>query len=583
MFPKLILIAIMAFATAYIAAKIVPVPEPDLHAKGASRDSYKKKNAIGCGPDWEALKNVLDELDIPLIAGAGNYKWTISTKNDSAQLYFNQGINMYYSFHIIEAMASFKKAVKLDTSCAMLYWAQALAYGPNINDMGYAASPAALQATKMASSLAASASDVEKELIDAMALRYTADSADATRAILNRKYTSAMKQVLHKYPDHADVQALYADAMMLEHPWDLWFVNGKPKAWTPEIQQVLEKLLAATPAHPGANHYYIHVMEPSPYANKALPSADRLGKLTPALSHTVHMPSHIYLRTGQYRQGVAVNINAVNSYKKMIALYSPVTANDFLYIIHNLHMQANNALMAGEHNNSMLAASETVNNIPADYLTFPAPMGSVVQYIYMTPTLVNVRFGNWEDLLNTEPPGEKLVYANILFHFGRGMAFSGQGQLSNARTELQQVQQLMKDSSLRIPFTPFSPAIDGARVAERLLAGSIALAEKKYSSAIAAFGKAVATEEQMVYNEPRDWLLNPKHYLGNAYLLSGKASEAQKIFEKDLQSNNENGWALFGLYQALLAQKKTAAAEDILARYNTAFAKADIKLTAAVK
>lgn len=581
MFKNLLLIAIMAFATAFIAGKIVSATGTDEPAY-APGQILKKKIAIGCGPDWETLKTVLNEIDIPLIAGAGDHQWPISTKDDSAQAYFNQGMNMYYSFHIIESMASFKKAVKFDSSCAMLYWAQALAYGPNINDMGYAASPAALQVTQMAAALAASAGNIEKELIKAMTLRYTADSADATRAILNRKYTEAMKQVFLKFPAHADVQALYADAMMLEHPWDLWYVNGKPKPWTPAIQEVLEKLLATTPGHPGANHYYIHVMEPSPYAAKALPSANRLGKLTPALSHTVHMPSHIYLRTGQYRQGVAVNTDAVNSYKKMLPVYSAVAANDFLYVIHNLHMKANNAMMAGERSNAMQAATETVTSIPVDYLAFPAPLGSVVQYIYMTPTLVNIRFGNWDELLIAKQPEQKLVYANILFHFGRGMALVHRKQLNEARYELQQMQQLMKDSSLLLPFIPFSPAIDGAVVAENLLAGSIALAEKKYNIAITAFSKAVVTEEQMVYNEPRDWLLNPKHYLGNAYLVSGKAHDAEKVFEKDLLNNNENGWALFGLHQSLLAQKKNTNAQKVLIRYRNAFAGADVKPKAAI-
>ncbi len=582
MFQRLVLIAIMAFATAMLAATIIGPNDPAYAKNEIPNTAFKKIKAIGCSPDWETLQATLDEMDIPLIAGTGEHKWTISTKDDSAQAYFNQGMNMYYSFHIIEAMASFKKAVKFDSKCAMLYWAQALAYGPNINDMGYAASPAALQATQTASSLAASARKVEKELINAMMLRYTADSADATRAILNRKYTEAMKKVFHTFPAHADVQALYADAMMLEHPWDLWFVNGQPKSWTPAIQEVLEKLLATTPLHPGANHYYIHVMEPSPYAAKALPSANRLGKLTPALSHTVHMPSHIYLRTGQYRQGVAVNTDAVNSYKKMLPLYSAVAANDFLYVIHNLHMKANNAMMAGERSNAMQAATETLTSIPADYLAFPAPLGSVVQYIYMTPTLINIRFGNWEELMHAKQPEQKLVYANILFHFGRGMALVHRSQLNDAKLALQQMQQLMKDSSLLIPFTPFSPAIDGAVVAENLLAGSIAVVEKKYNNAIAAFNKAVITEEQMIYNEPRDWLLNPKHYLGNAYLVSGKAPHAEKVFKKDLLNNNENGWALFGLYQSLLAQKKNTAAQKVRTRYRAAFAGSDIKLLSAV-
>lgn len=582
MLQKLTLIVITAFATAYVAAKIFNESNADLLSETGYDIEYKKKNAILCGPDWEALNELLDETDIPLIPGAGNYTWSISTKSDSAQLYFNQGINMYYSFHIIEAMASFKKAVKFDPGCAMLYWAQALAYGPNINDLGYAASPAALQAMQMAAQSSAKAGVMEKALINAIQVRYTADSADASRSKLNRAYTAMMKMVYEKFPDNADAQALYADALMLEHPWDLWKINGMPKPWTPLIQEVLEQLLAKTPGHPGANHYYIHVMEPSPYAYKALPSADRLGKLTPGLSHTVHMPSHIYLRTGHYQKGVTVNENAVNSYKKIIPLYNPVTGNDFLYIIHNLHMKTNNALMAGLSEYAVQAAAETVKSIPAEYLSFPAPLGSAVQYIYMTPTLVNVRFGKWNELLLAAQPGEKFVYANILFHFGRGMALAHQLKPDEAKTELKKMQQLMKDSSLYIPFSPFSPAIDGAVVAEHLLKGSIALTEKKYTEAIAAFIKAVSTEENMIYNEPRDWLLNPKHYLGNAYLDNNQPVEAEKIFKKDLLNNNENGWALYGVYQALLSQKKNAKAQIMLAKYQKAFIKADVKLHAAV-
>jgi tetratricopeptide (TPR) repeat protein len=581
MLQRLALIAILAFATAFVTSQMVFVSRSSIEPQ-LIKAEYIKKDIIRCGPDWESLEQWLDETDIPVIPGAGNYKWLISTKNDSAQFYFNQGINMYYSFHIIESMASFKKAAKFDPGSAIIYWAQALAYGPNINDLGYAASPAALQATQMANSLSASASNIEKALIGAMTVRYTADSADAGRAKLNREYTAMMKAVYEKFPANADAQALYADAMMLEHPWDLWNINGTPKSWTPLIREVLEKLLVKTPDHPGANHYYIHVMEASPFAGKALPSADRLGKLTPGLSHTVHMPSHIYLRTGQYQKGVTVNEDAVNSYKKVVPLYSPVTGNDFLYVIHNLHMQTNNAMMAGLSETSVRSAMATAKSIPADYLAFPAPMGSYVQYLHMTGTLVNVRFGKWAELLAAPQPEKKLVYSNILYHFGRGMAFVGQSNPGDAGTELKAMREFMKDSSLYLPFSPFSPAIDGAVVAENLLAGSIALVQKDHNAAVAAFSKAVTTEENMVYNEPRDWLLNPKHWLGNAYLQAGKPVNAEKVFSKDLLNNNGNGWALYGIYQALLAQNKNTEANKMRARFMKAFKGSDVKINAAV-
>lgn len=198
----------------------------------------------------------------------------------------------------------------------MLYWAQALTYGPKINDVGYAASPEALIAVDKAMKLISGANPKEKMLIEAQQVRYSADS-NQSREKLNQLYVDRMKEAYEAFPDEPDVAALYADALMLQHPWDLWGIDGTPRAWTPLIREVLEKILAKTPDHTGANHYYIHVMESSPYAIKAKPSADRLGRLIQALSHTVHMPSHIFLRTGDYNNGVLVNEKAVASYRAL--------------------------------------------------------------------------------------------------------------------------------------------------------------------------------------------------------------------------------------------------------------------------
>ena len=542
---------------------------------------YKKKNIIRCSPDWDELKDWLEETSIPPIPGAGVHKWKISTKHDSAQFYFNQGINMYYSFHIIEAMASFKKAARFDESSPMLHWAQALSYGPNINDYGYTASPEALAASGKAIEFAARATQKEMALIEAQRVRYSYDSSQ-TRAMLNQLYVDKMKEAYEKFPGDADVAALYADAMMLQHPWDLWMTDGTPKPWTPLIREVLEKILATNPNHPGANHYYIHVMEPSPYAAKALPSADRLGKTNPGLSHVVHMPSHIYLRTGFYQKGIDVNTNAVNSYKRSIPLYAPVTGADFLYIIHNLHMKANNAMLAGNYKVAEAAAKETRESVPVDYLSMAAPIGNVLQYIHMTPVFNQIRFGKWDEILQEPQPDKAHVYSNVLYHFARGLAYSRKNDRNAASHELDAMREFMKDSSLSIPMSPFSAPAVGASVAHYLLLGVIHEDKKLYDGAVRYYKMADSVEATMVYNEPRDWLLNPKHYLGHAYLLKNDGVNAAKVFKKDLLNNNENGWALYGLYKALLLQKKTAEAAKVLARHKTAFSKANIKITSAV-
>lgn len=575
MHHRLLPLSLLALATASLLAFSLN-RKPEL-ATGLENRKVPVSRFAGCGPDWQQLEKYFEETDIPPIPGSGPHKWKINTSSDSAQFYFNQGLNMYYSFHIIEAMASFKKAARLDPESPMLHWAQALAYGPNINDLGYAASPEALAATNRAAALLHNATDKEKQLVAAMKARYSDDSTQS-REKLNQDYSNRMKELYERYPGDPDIAALYADAMMLQHPWDLWHINGTPKPWTPQIRAVLEKLLVKFPHHPGANHYYIHVMEPSPFADKALPSADRLGKLTPALSHTVHMPSHIYLRTGHYNKGVNVNEEAVNSYNRILPLYAPVAGNDFLYVIHNRHMQVNNAMLAGRMAYSIKWAAETVKNIPEDYVKAPGALGNYMQAIYMLPMLTDVRFGKWEEALARPAPEKNLVYASVLHHFGRGMAYSQLSRMADAREELARLQEWMKDSTLRLPFTPFSAAIEGAKVAESLLSGNIAMMEKNYSQAIVSFSTAVRTEESMVYTEPRDWLLNPKHFLGKVYLLSGQFEQAEKTYRSDLENNRDNVWALRGLYQALTGQKSRKAVE-VLNRFNKAASKVDLRIT----
>jgi tetratricopeptide (TPR) repeat protein len=576
----LLSLALLALITALLAFTFRDQFQASYTGKKPVPAHYQQ--VIRCSPDWEALSQWLEETDIPPIPGAGSYTWSISSRHDSARFYFNQGINMYYSFHIIEAMASFKKASRFDPESAILYWAQALAYGPNINDYGYAATPAALAAVSKAQQFSTGASVLEKALINAMAVRYTADSSDTNRRQLNEAYTAKMAELYQSFPGQGDVAALYADAMMLEHPWDLWTPDGNPKPWTPRIRQVLEKALASTPQNPGLNHYYIHVMEPSPEAAKALASADRLGKLTPGLSHTVHMPSHIYLRTGHYNKGVSVNESAVQSYQQTIPLYAPVTGADFLYIIHNLHMQVNNAMMAGRYTTSAQSAADLVNSIPPGYLDIPGAMGNLVQYVYMTPVFTEIRFGRWQKLLEYKEPPANQVYSRILWQFGRGMALTRTQKLNEAKLALAEIKVLSKDTVLTIPFTPFSPAIDGAMIAIALLEGSILQEENNLPAAIEQFRNAVKIESQMVYNEPRDWLLNPRHYLANAYIIAGRLDEAAKTLSEDLAVNNENGWALYGNWQVLTAQHQSKQSARMKARFEKAFSKADCTISGTV-
>jgi tetratricopeptide (TPR) repeat protein len=272
----------------------------------------------------------------------------------------------------------------------------------------------------------------------------------------------------------------------------------------------------------------------------------------------------------------------VNSYKNSIPLYAPVTGNDFLYIIHNLHMKTNNAFMTGQSVVSFAAANETRESIPLDYLSIPAPLGNLAQYIYMTPVFTQIRFGKWNEILKEPKPDRSHIYRNVLYHFARGIAYSRKQDRAAASKELDAMREFMKDSSLGIPMIPFSAPLVGAMVAEQILLGVIHEDKKLYDGAIRYYKTADSIEVNMVYNEPRDWLLSPKHYLGNAYLKASKWKEAETVFRQDLKYNNENGWALYGLYQSLNAQKKTTEATTVMSKFKTAFNKADVKITSSV-
>ena len=567
-----IMIALMLLGFSFVSKKNKRQPQL------VSRESiFRNKTIIQCSPDWSFLDEDSLANGIGVLPGWGNYQCNISTKNDSAQFYFNQGINMYYAFHIIEAMASFKKAQQFDSNNAMIYWGQALAYGPNINDYAYAATPEAFAAAQKALSLKTSCTAKEKELIEAMAVRYSSYST-ISRISLNQQYADAMKKSYGRFMNDADISTLYADALMLQHPWDYWKHNGASEPWTASILAVLESVLKKHPNHPGANHYYIHSVEASGNPQRALASADRLGKLMPGVAHMVHMPSHIYIRSGNYKQGSIVNEMSVTGYNNYLTLYPDVQNNVALYLIHNLHMQTACAMMRANYNYGNKSAIACSKSFDTSFLSLPAPFGTYMQYLDATPTFNNVRFGKWEGILNTAPPQQNHIYASVLWHWARGMAFVGKNQTIDAAAELKILIQEMKAPDMLVVMQPFNAPADAAKVAEKILAGAIALKENDFTKAVQLLSEAVAYDDALIYNEPKDWLIPAREYLGDALLKSGNAAKAAIIFKEDLKENPHNHWALYGLYQALKHQKKTTEAANIKKQFDKEFAGADIPM-----
>ena len=526
------------------------------------QEAFKNKFVIQCTPDWNHLNSDSLANGISILKGWGNYQWLISSKSDSARLYFQQGISMYYSFHIIEAMASFKKAEQFDDANAMIYWAQALAYGPNINDAEYSSAPGAFTAAQKAVSLSANCTPKEKALIKAMSVRYTADST-VSRASLNQLYTNEMEKGYQQFANDADIAVLYADAMMLLHPWEYWKHNGDAQPWTPRLLEVLEKTLQQTPLHPGANHYYIHSIEASGNPQRGLPSANRLATMMPSVSHMVHMPSHIYIRSGLYDEGTKVNEMSVNGYNKYLAVYPDVAKNALIYLIHNLHMGAACAMLGKGYDYSSKASDDTRASFDTSFMSSPAPAGCFVQYVYMTPIFNDIRFGKWDAVLGAPAIPQNYVYANVLWHWARGIAFARKNDIADAKKELAYVQSNMNDPEMLIVLQPYNAPIDGAKVAEKLLAGIIAEQQNDLPNAIALFKEAVKNEDAMIYNEPKDWLLPTKPYLGAALLKQGLFTKAAEVFKEDLKENPNNHWALKGLYESLQNQKNYKAAAVI--------------------
>ncbi len=544
--------------------------------------NYKQKMAVRCSPNLDELVFDDSTQQVPLLSGWGNYTMPVTVANDSAAIYFQQGINMYYGFHVIEAMASFEKAVQFDSSFAMGYWGKALSYGPNINDFGYSASPEALKAMQTAKALYTRNTAVEKALIDAMQVRYSPDSTQS-RTALNQLYADAMKTVHHKFPHSADAATLYVDALMVQHPWDLYTKDYKAKSWTPEIVSTLESILKEFPQHPGASHYYIHAVEASSRPQRALTAAKKLPAMMPGVAHMVHMPSHIYIRSGYYGIGTAVNEQAVKGYYDYLRRYPAVVNNASLYLIHNLHMQATCANMNGDYALSMQSSIDCKNSFDSSWQDIPDYLGIFIQYVYITPLLTQIRFGKWDDLLAAPAVPAVHVYGNYLWHYGRGLAYARKHDQQHAAAELDSLQKGINAAQLKAPAPSYAnPGIAGAEVAMQILLGVIAEEKNDYTTGIKAFEKAVLLEDSMIYNEPKDWVHPTRQYLGNILLKAKKYAAAASAFQLDLAVNPSNGWSLTGLAQARSGMKQPAAAKDAATKAKKAFAKTDVTIHEAV-
>lgn len=510
----------------------------------------------------------------PRLQNLGTHAFPVSTRNERAQLFINQGINLAYGFNHAEARRAFREAARLDPALTMAYWGQALVLGPNINaPMDPKDESDALKLVQKAKSLIGSASEREQALISALEKRYSGDSGDRTAN--DKAYAEAMQTVHRRFPADPDIAMLYVESVMDLRPWGYWMRDGQPHEGTAEIVALTEGVLRRHPAHPAALHMQIHLMEPTATPERAEKAADTLLPLMPAAGHMIHMPSHIYQRVGRYADAMKSNQLAIAADEDYIAQCQAQGLYPMAYYPHNIHFLWFAATASGQSGIAIENARKVASKVDNATLK-EMPLTAVFR---MVPYWALARFGHWEEILDEPAPPATNVFLKGSWHYVRGLAFVATGRLFKAEQELRTLRKIMKDPSLDGALFSKNTPRTVLRIAPEVLAGEIDAARGKFDSAIAHLERAVRYEDALVYTEPAEWHFPPRLALGAILLEAGYPDEAETVYWNDLQRNRDSGWALFGLLQALRAQKKEAEAEVIEARFKRAWEHADVNLT----
>lgn len=485
----------------------------------------------------------LDEKP-PLWENLGSVSLPITTTNAAAQRYFDQGLRLAYAFNHAEARRAFRAAQRLDSNCAMCYWGEALVLGPNINaPMEEEALAPALEALHQAQAKAGGASAKEQALIEALGQRYSKDP-NIARATLDAAYAEAMSEVATRFADDEQVLVLYAEALMDLQPWDYWAAGGtEPKGRTTEILALLEAVLSDNPNHPGAIHYYIHVVEASTKPERAEAYARRLPTAMPGAGHLVHMPFHVLYRIGKYQEALAANQAAVAADEAYIAQASPEGIYPQAYYPHNVHSLMVSAQMAGV-STSAIEAAQKLGDIVSDEVARGIPW---VQPIKAAPYFAHAQFSAPDTVLALPDPGDGLPYVKAMWHYGRGVAFGAKGDAPAALAEAEAIGRLRENADFSALIAGGVPALELLQLAQHVVLARGAQAQQNFRTARDELEAAVAIEDQLAYMEPPFWYYPVRQTLGAVLLQMGNAPEAEAVFLASLVRVPNNGWALYGL------------------------------------
>jgi tetratricopeptide (TPR) repeat protein len=502
----------------------------------------------------------------------GSFHRAVTTASPLAQRYVDQGFTLLWAFNHDEAIRSFEAAARLDPECAMAWWGIAIANGPHINnaavDEDHArAAWSALERARRARG----ASATERELVTALGQRYSSDPR-AERPPLEAAYADAMRNVWRAHLQDSDVGAWFAEAAMDQHPWDLWTHAGEPKPWTEEIVRTLEAVLALKPDHVGACHLYIHAMEASREPERALAAADRLRALVPGAGHLVHMPAHIDLRLGHYAEASEANVRAIAADAAHRKLF-PAAGFYHVYLAHNHHFLSFSSMMEGASARALDSSRALVAGMPPEFVN---AMGPMIDGFLPTDLHVLVRFGRWREILAAPDFSGELVLARSIRHYARGVAFAALGRLAEARAEQAALDAVAEKIDASRVFGN-NPGRAVAEIAQLMLAGEIAFREGNTDEGVRLLREAAKGEDELVYDEPPDWMMPVRHALGAALVQAKRFEEAEQVYREDLARFPENGWSLFGLSQSLRARGSPDVAL-VQERFRKAWSRADVEL-----
>lgn len=529
---------------------------------GGKGSSMRDKLALSA-----AVVQAQPAAGIRLYDGLGKINFPVSTSNPEAQRYFNQGMGFAYGFNHAAAIASFREAQRLDPNCAMCFWAESLAYGPNINaPLTPDANTLALKAIARAQELSANVTPAERALIMALTKRYSADP-NAKRADLDGAYADAMLMVARYYPVQDDISLLAAEAAMDTLPWDYWEPDkqsAKPRLG--EAIRLVETVLARNAEHPQAPHLYIHLMENGPDPRRAESAADRLSApLAGDAGHMVHMPAHIYYRLGRWKDSIRVNLDAARKDEAYIKEASDKGFVRYGYYPHNVHFIVTSAQMGGDLPTAIAEAKRLAGIVDAG----TAAQIPWIQAIYAAPYFATLQFAPASDVLELPEPDPRLAYVQGVRHYVRAVAYAQQKNDAGFEREMQELARVRQLDALKPMVDQGMPAPDLLALAEHVARGKAASIRGRHLQAADHYRKAVAIEDRISYMEPPWWYFPVNQSLGAALYRAGRYEEAQQAFTAALSKFPNNGWALYGLAaseQKLGRRAQAAAATAALNR-----------------